>query len=137
MSSLAGAVMYNPTTTYYGTGPIFGIYLDIDHPLSFYLILGMLCGFHLAFVILVTVLTNKTKLGPKTHLKMGAFLRPLTDTLEQEQVKSDKENNGETKRLESVMTVLYEKDATNVGKWGLRIANGGRHNKGAESDIER
>jgi hypothetical protein len=82
MSSLAGAAMYNPTTSYIGTHPVFGIYLRVGHPLYFYMILVIICGFHLAFIVVVAVLTKKVNVGPENHLTMGLLLKPVTDTLE-------------------------------------------------------
>ena len=118
MGTIAGATMYNPYTSYVGSAPKQGVYLHVGHPYFFYLIIGLICGCHLIFIVVVAVLTNRVMVGPDGHLSMSLLLRPIADALNG--VSGGKENKAfrDAKRN---TTVLYEKPVRGGGRWQLNM----------------
>lgn len=116
IGSIAGASVYNPFTWYNGSAPSQGVYLDLGHPYSFYLILGLICGCHFVFLILVAFLANRVMVGPEEVLSMALLLRPIADALDG--VSGGKENKAFRDAKRNTM-VKYEK-APN-GKWTLKM----------------
>lgn len=118
MGTIAGATMYNPYTSYIGSAPKQGVYLHVGHPYFFYLIIGLICGCHLMFIVVVAVLTNRVMVGPDGHLSMSLLLRPIADALNG--VSGGKENKAfrDAKRN---TTVLYEKPGRGGGRWQLNM----------------
>jgi hypothetical protein len=125
LSSIVGAITYNPSKFYLGTGPIFGIYLRVGHPLYFYLILGMICGCHLAFMIAVAVLTNKVKVGPNGYLTMGILLQPVAAALESHQAAPKGKDKDGFRDVKRNTIAIYEMSQARGGKWGLTLTEGG------------
>jgi len=116
LGSLAGAVLFNPTTSFTGSAPNQGVVLPVNHPKFFYLIIGLILGFHLLFLVIVSVLANRVMVGPDGHLSMSMMLRPIADALEG--VSGGKENAAFRNAKRNTM-VKYEK--TRSGKWHLNM----------------
>ena len=118
MGTIVGATMYNPYMSYVGSAPKQGVYLHVGHPYFFYLIIGLICGCHLIFIVVVAVLTNRVMVGPDGHLSMSLLLRPIADALNG--VSGGKENKAfrDAKRN---TTVLYEKPVQGGGRWQLNM----------------
>ncbi|KAK0102798.1 hypothetical protein ONS95_006395 [Cadophora gregata] len=118
LGTIAGATMYNPYTSYIGSAPSQGVYLHVGHPYFFYLIIGLICGCHLIFIVVVAVLTNRVMVGPDGHLSMSLLLRPIADALNG--VSGGKENKAfrDAKRN---TTVLYEKPDRGGQRWKLNM----------------
>ncbi len=116
LAAIAGATLYNPFTSYYGMAPSQGQVLTMGHPKYFYLIIGLICGIHLVFCVIVAVLSNRVMVGPDGHLSMSLLLRPIADALDG--VSGGRENKAfrDAKRQTQVR---YEK-ARN-GRWILNM----------------
>lgn len=119
MGAIAGATLYNPFTTYPGLAPSQGVILHVGHPYFFYLIIGLICGCHLIFIVVVAVLTNRVMVGPDGHLSMSLLLRPIADALNG--VSGGKENRAfrDAKRN---TTVVYER-GRNGQRWVLNMVD--------------
>jgi hypothetical protein len=116
LGSIAGATLFNPPLFYMGEQPSQGQYLKLGHPYFFYLIIGMICGCHLGFAVIVAILANRVMVGPDSHLKMSLLLRPIADSLEG--VSSGKVNTAYRAAKKQTL-VRYEK-ARN-GRWILNM----------------
>ncbi|KAF4626784.1 hypothetical protein G7Y89_g11372 [Cudoniella acicularis] len=79
--SLVGAELFNPPSSYMGTVPSQGQILLVGHKYYFYVIIGLICGCHLIFCIVVAMIANRVKVGPGSHLAMALLLRPIADAL--------------------------------------------------------
>jgi hypothetical protein len=118
LGSLASATILNPVTTYPGKAPSQGTSLKIGHRISFLMILGLICGCHLLFIIVVAILANKAKIGPSSHLEMSLLLRPIADQLEG--VRSNgKANDAYNKVLQSTQA-KYERSVNE--RWILKTS---------------
>jgi hypothetical protein len=116
LGSIAGASIYNPYTSYAGAAPSQGVYLHLGHPYFFYLTIGLICGCHLFFLILVAVVANRVEVGPEGTLSMALLLRPIADALYG--VSGGKENRAFRDAKRHTL-VKYEKRIT--GKWTLNM----------------
>ena len=116
LGSIAGATLFNPSSFYMGEQPSQGQYLKLGHPYFFYLIIGLICGCHLGFAVIVAILANRVMVGPNSHLKMSLLLRPIADSLEG--VSGGKENDA-YRAAKKQTQVRYEK-ARN-GRWILNM----------------
>lgn len=116
LATIAGASIFNPLTEYDGQAPSGGVYLHLGHPNFFYLIIGLICGCHLLFCLVVAILANRVMVGPDGHLSMSLLLKPIADALEG--VSGGKENKAfrDAKRN---TTVKYEKGRH--GRWILNM----------------
>jgi hypothetical protein len=116
IGAIAGASIYNPFTWYNGSAPSQGVYLELGHPYPFYLILGLICGCHFFFLIVVAFSANRVMVGPEEALSMALLLRPIADALDG--VSGGKENKAFKDAKRSTM-VKYEK-APN-GRWTMKM----------------
>jgi len=108
--------MFNPLTSYEGQAPSGGVHLHLGHPYFFYLIVGLICGCHLLFCVVVAVLSNRVMVGPDGHLSMSLLLKPVADALEGVSAGIENKVFRDAKRK---TTVKYEK-ASN-GRWRLNM----------------
>ncbi len=120
IGSIAGATIYNPYISYVGNAPAQGVYLHLGHQYFFFLILGLICFFHLLFGVIVAVLANRVMVGPDGHLSMGILLKEITDGLAGV---SDGEDNAAFRAAKRDTTVKYERQPT--GKWVLKMIDRG------------
>ncbi|KAH6662299.1 hypothetical protein B0J14DRAFT_307999 [Halenospora varia] len=115
--SIAGAELFNPQTSYMGIAPSQGQYLKVGHKYFFFVIIGLICGCHLLFCIVVAILANRVKVGPSSHLDMALLLRPIADALEG--VSNGKTDSQVYKDAKKTTSAIYEK-GTN-GRWNLAM----------------
>ncbi|KAH8650629.1 hypothetical protein BGZ60DRAFT_498422 [Tricladium varicosporioides] len=115
--SIAGAELFNPQTSYLGPAPSQGMYLKVGHKYFFFVIIGLICGCHLLFCIIVAILANRVKVGPSSHLDMALLLRPIADALEG--VSDGKTDSQVYKDAKKTTTAIYKK-GTN-GRWNLEM----------------
>lgn len=118
LGAIAGATMYNPYTSYTGMAPQQGQCLQVGHPYFFYLMLGLICGCHFIFIIIVAIYTNRVLVGPESHLSMALLLRPIADAL---YGVSDGEENKAFRDAKRNTMVTYVKEHTRQGKWTLKM----------------
>ncbi|KAL3428320.1 hypothetical protein PVAG01_01829 [Phlyctema vagabunda] len=118
LGSIAGASMFNPARTYRGLQPSQGFLLEHNHPIFFYLILGLICGCQLIFVIIVSIVVNNVQLGPDDHLSMAMLLRNIADAL---YGVSGGEENKVFQNAKKNTLVVYEK--TQSDKWQLSMTD--------------
>jgi hypothetical protein len=114
LGSIAGASIFNPVKYYEGPAPTQAFALSLGHKYFFYVILGLICGFHLIFVVIVAIVANKVKVGPDAYLTMSLLLRPIAEGLEG--VSGGKENKAYKDAVKNT-TVRYEKSRS--GRWIL------------------
>jgi hypothetical protein len=118
LGSIAGAAMFGPKVVVEGdNAPHQAFKLNLNHPAFFYLIMGLICGCHLLFVVVVGVLANRVKVGPEGHLSMSLLLRPIADALEG--VSGGRENKAYQNAKKSY-SVRYEKSRN--GRWVLAMS---------------
>lgn len=81
LGAISVASLSNPSTTYVGMRPSQGFSLGLNHPIFFFLILGLICICQLVFVTIVAIFSNRVMVGPDSHLSMSMLLRPIADAL--------------------------------------------------------
>lgn len=119
MGSIAGAFMFNPDSVFYSAPvPGQGQSLDIGHPFSFYLIIGLLCAGQLLFAIIVAFFANRVMVGPDSYLDMSLLLRPIADKLHG--VSGGEHDRAFIMAKKDTM-VQYEKSSS--GRWILNISS--------------
>jgi hypothetical protein len=117
LGSIAGATLFNPVKYHDGTAPAQAFSLSLNHPIFFYLIIGLIAGCQLLFVVIVAVMANSVKVGPDGHLSMSLLLRPIADSLEG--VSGGRENKA-YENATKLYKVRYEKSRN--GRWVLSMA---------------
>lgn len=119
LGAIVGATMYNPYTSYIGMAPHPGQCLQVGHPYFFYLMLGLICGCHFIFIVIVAFYTNSVMVGPDGHLSMALLLRPIADAL---YGVSDGEENKAFRDAKRNTMVTYVKEHTRQGRWTLQMS---------------
>lgn len=118
LGSLVGASMFGPKIVVVGDlAPRQAFVLNLNHAISFYLIIGLICSFQLLFVIIAGILANRVKVGPEGHLSMSLLLRPIADSLEG--VSGGRENKA-YENAKKAYHVRYEESKT--GRWVLAMS---------------
>jgi hypothetical protein len=116
MGSIWGAHNYNPQLTFNGSVPTSGQKFNLNHNISFYMVLGALMGSQFFFCVVVAFAANRVTVGPEKHLGMGLLLRPVSNHLES--VSGGKEDRA-YRHATRHTHVIYEKGPN--GKWGLSL----------------
>lgn len=117
LGAIAGAMFYNPPTSYEGNAPSQGQHLKMGHSNFFFVILGLIVGLHLFLVVIVAFLANRVKVGPEGHLSMSILLRPIADVL---YAVSKGHENKALRDMKHHTSVQYRKN-TRTGKWELSM----------------